>query len=328
MTSRILGLGIALPEQRLTNADLETRMETSDDWIVERTGIRERRVAAEGEWTSTLATEAGAQAIKRSGITTEDIDLVIVATLTPDQPMPSTAAYVQDNLGIRAGAFDLGAACSGFTYSLVVASSMIATGGIRNALVIGAEVLTRVVDPHDRGTAILFGDGAGAAVVGPAPEGEGILAWDIGCDGSLASILDIPAGGSRIPASAESVANKLHFAKMEGREVFRRAVRVVIDSASTTLEHAGITADQVDLFVPHQANIRIIEAVNQRLGIPMERTVVNVDRYGNTSAASIPIALAEAEHAGRIKPGDLVLLSGFGAGMTWATTLIRWSGKS
>ncbi len=324
IASQILGLGVCLPEQRLTNADLETRMETTDDWIVERTGIRERRVAAEGDWTSTLATEAGADAIKRSGLTPSDIDLVIVATLTPDQMMPATAVYVQDNLGIRGGAFDLGAACSGFAYSLVVASSMIATGGIRNALVIGAEVLTRVVDPHDRGTAILFGDGAGAAVVGPAAEGEGLLAWDLGCDGSAASILEIPAGGSRMPATPETVANKLHFARMEGREVFRRAVRAVIDSASVTLEKAGLTADDIDLFVPHQANIRIVEAVNARLGIPMERTVVNVDRYGNTSAASIPIALAEAAHEGRIKPGDLVLLSGFGAGMTWATALIKW----
>ena len=326
MAGQILGLGIALPDGVVTNFDFEARMDTSDAWIVERTGIRERRIAAEGEFTSTLAAAAGAEAIKSAGLTPSDIDLLIVATLTPDQVMPSTAAFVQDSLGLRCGSFDLGAACSGFAYALVVASSMVTTGGVRHALVIGAEVLSRFLNPEDRTTAILFGDGAGAAVVGPAPEGSGVIAWDLGCDGSAASILEIPGGGSRIPATAESVANGSHYARMEGREVFRRAVRVVVDSATTTLDRAGVKAADVDLFVPHQANVRIVEAVNQRLGIPMERTMVNVDRYGNTSAASIPIALAEAQAAGRIKPGDLVLLSGFGAGMTWATTLIRWGG--
>lgn len=308
----IAGLGTAVPEQRLTNADLEAVLDTSDEWIVERTGIRERRVAAPGEDTATLAVTAGAAAIKDANISPADIGLLVVATCTPVQAMPATAALVQDALGLHCGAFDLAAACSGFVYGLVAAAGM-APG--QPTLVIGAETLTRITDPDDRGTRILFGDGAGAAVITPsASPDRGLLSWDLGCDGSVASLLEVPVGG--------------RFIEMEGKEVFRRAVRIVVDSAAITLERAGLTPADVDLFVPHQANVRIIEACGTRLGIGAERTAVNIDRYGNTSAASIPMALAEAAEEGRLKDGDVVLLSGFGAGMTWASAVLRWEGRS
>ncbi|HUR18258.1 MAG TPA: beta-ketoacyl-ACP synthase III [Acidimicrobiales bacterium] len=311
MSFVIAGLGTAVPEQRLTNADLEAVLDTNDEWIVERTGIRERRVAGAGEDTATLAVAAGAAAIKDADLSPADIALLVVATCTPVQAMPATAALVQDALGLDCGAFDLAAACSGFVYGLVAAAGM-APG--RPALVIGAETLTRITDPDDRGTRILFGDGAGAAVLTPSSSpGNGLLAWDLGCDGSLASLLEIPAGGQ--------------FIQMEGREVFRRAVRIVVESAAVTLERAGLTPADVDLFVPHQANVRIIEACGTRLGIGAERTAVNIDRYGNTSAASIPLALAEASEEGRLDDGDIVLLSGFGAGMTWASAVLRWEGR-
>lgn len=312
MGSAVAGLGTALPEQRLTNADLEALLDTNDDWIVERTGIRERRVAAPHEDAATLAAAAGLAAIKDANLTPADIGLLVVATCTPVQAMPATAALVQDSLGLTCGAFDLSAACSGFVYGLVAASGM-APG--RPALVIGSETLTRITDPDDRGTRILFGDGAGAAVLVPSTTPDrGILAWDLGCDGSIASLLEIPVGKRYI--------------EMEGREVFRRAVRIVVDSAALVLDQAGLTPADVDLFVPHQANVRIIEACGSRLGIGPERTAVNLDRYGNTSAASIPIALAEAAEEGRLKDGDVVLLSGFGAGMTWASVVLRWEGRS
>jgi 3-oxoacyl-[acyl-carrier-protein] synthase-3 len=307
--SVIAGVGMAVPEQRVTNADFEARLDTTDAWITERTGIKERRVAAEGEKTRDLAVAAGAAALKDAGLTPDDVGLLVLATATPDQALPATAAFVQDELGTRGGAFDLGAACAGFVYGLVVASSMLANLE-GSALVIGAETLTRIVDPDDRSTAVLFGDGAGAAVLLPSVDGRGLLAWDMGCDGSAAGLLEIRPGES--------------YLRMDGREVFRRAVRVVVESAEATLRRAGMSASQVDVFVPHQANRRIIDAAASRLGIPEDRTVVNVDRYGNTSAASIPIALAEAAADGRLQDGQLVLLSGFGAGMTWASALIRW----
>ena len=301
---------MAVPASRLTNADLEQLLDTSDEWIVERTGIRERRVAAIGETSATLGAEAGAVAIKDAGLTPGDIGLVMVATCTPPQVLPSTAALVQDALGLRCGALDIGAACSGFVYGLVAAAGM---GTGQPTLLIGAETLTRITDPDDRSTRILFGDGAGAAVVGPPTrDGAGLLASDLGCDGSAAPLLEVPVGD--------------RYMRMEGSEVFRRAVRIVVDSAAVTLERAGLTAADIDLFVPHQANVRIIDACCARLGIPMERTAVNLDRYGNTSAASIPMALAEASDEGRLSPGDVVLLSGFGAGMTWASAVLRWDG--
>ena len=303
---------MAVPDGRLTNSDLERMLDTSDTWIVERTGIRERRVAAPADTSATLGAAAGAAAIKDAGLTPGDIGLVVVATCTPPQVLPSTAALVQDMLGLRCGALDVGAACAGFVYGLVMAAGMTTDAP---SLVIGAETLTRITDPDDRGTRILFGDGAGAAVVGrPADPSAGLLAWDLGCDGSAAPLLEVPVND--------------RYMRMEGKEVFRRAVRIVVESAAIVLDRAGLTAADVDVFVPHQANVRIIEASCTRLGVPMERAVVNLDRYGNTSAASIPMALAEAAEDGRIKAGDVVLLSGFGAGMTWASAVLRWDGEA
>jgi 3-oxoacyl-[acyl-carrier-protein] synthase III len=322
----IVGHGVAIPEGRLTNHDLETRVDTSDAWIVERTGIRERRIAGPAESTATLAATAAAAAIKSAGLTPTEIDLMILATASPEQPLPHTGAFVGDRLGLRCGSFDLAAACAGFVYELVVGASMLTTG-CRNVLIIGAETVSRLMDPTDRATSILFGDGAGAAVIVPADGDEGLLAWDLGCDGSAAHLLEITAGGSRLPASIETVQTRKHYMTMAGQEVFRRAVRVVVDSTTTTLERAGVAAADVDWFVPHQANIRIIEAASNRLGIPEARTVVNIERYGNTSSASIPLALFEAVDDGRVKAGDLVLLSGFGAGLTWASALLRWGDR-
>lgn len=308
----VAGCGVALPEERLTNADLERRVDTTDAWIVERTGIRERRVAGPDDTTASLAAAAAAAALKDADLTTDDVDLLLVATTTPDQQVPATAARVQDVLGVRCGALDVNAACAGFVYGLGTAAALVESGRAEHVLLVGAEVLTRVVDPDDRGTCILFGDGAGACVVSRA-EGQGdagVLSWDVGCDGSASSLLEVPVGE--------------RYLRMDGSEVFRRAVRVVVDSARKALEDADMAPEDVALFVPHQANVRIIHAAADRLGIPMTRAVVNIDRYGNTSAASIPIALAEAKDEGRMADGDLVLLSGFGAGMTWASAVVRW----
>ena len=322
----IVGWGTAVPDARVTNADLEARLDTSDAWIVERTGIRERRIAGPNESTATLATEAATQAIKRAGLIPADIDLMIIATVTPEQPIPHTGAFVGETLGLQCGSFDMNAACAGFVYELVVGASMLGMG-YEHVLLVGAETLSRIIDPEDRTTTVLFGDGAGAAVLAPMRETPGVLAWDLGCDGSAAGLLEVPAGGSRRPASAATVAGREHYLKMAGQEVFRRAVRAVVDSATLTLERAGVEASEVAWFVPHQANARIIDAAAQRLGFGPERTLVNIDRYGNTSSASIPPALFEAVDDGRVCAGDLVLCSGFGAGMTWASALLRWGAR-
>jgi 3-oxoacyl-[acyl-carrier-protein] synthase-3 len=325
----IAGWGTAVPEQRLTNADLERRVDTSDEWIVERTGIRERRIATEADTTASLAIEAGAAAIKHAGITPEDVDLLIVATATPEQPIPHTGAFVGEGLGLRCGSFDLGAGCAGFVYELVTGAALLQAGNLDHVLVVGAETLSRVVDPEDRATCILFGDAAAAFVLEASPDdAPGLLAWDLGCDGSATGLLGILAGGSRMPTTADTISEGLQYLKMQGQEVFRRAVRAVVDSARSTLERAGVAASDVDWFIPHQANMRIIEAAANRLKIPMERTVVNIDRYGNTSAASIPLAIAEAAEDRRITDGDILLLSGFGAGMTWASAVLRWGRSS
>jgi 3-oxoacyl-[acyl-carrier-protein] synthase-3 len=315
------GLGVAIPERRLTNADLAATVNTSDAWIVERTGIRERRIAADDETTATLAIDACAAAIKDAGLTPGDVDLLLVATATPEQPLPTTASFVQDGLGLSCGAFDVGAACAGFVYALVVGASLLETGGLRSVLVVGAETLSRIVDANDASTCILFGDAAGAAVLLPSVPGRGLLGWDLGCDGSAAHLLEVRAGGSRAPASASTVAAGDHFLRMEGREVFRRAVRAVVTSSTAALERASLGPADIDWFVPHQANVRIIDAAAERLGIAAARTIRNLDRYGNTSAASIPVALAE----GAFVDGDNILLSGFGAGMTWASAVLRWA---
>lgn len=325
MRASIAGWGTAVPEQRLTNADLEQRVDTNDQWIVERTGIRERRIAADGESTASLAVEAGATAIKHAGLTPDAIDLMVVATASTEQLIPHTGAFVSDGLGLRCGSFDLNAGCAGFVYELVVGASMLTAGNLDHVLLIGSETLSRVVDPQDRGTCILFGDGAAAMVLSATPDERfGLLSFDLGCDGSATSLLEIPAGGSRRPTTAETVANGEHYLKMAGQEVFRRAVRIVVDSAKIALERAQITVDDLAWFAPHQANVRIIDAAGQRLGIDAARTLVNIDRYGNTSAASIPLVLAEAADDGRLRDGDLVLLAGFGAGLTWGSAVLRW----
>ena len=308
----ITGLGTALPDTRLTNADLEARLDTSDAWIMARTGIRERRVAAPTETSGSLAVEASAAAIKDAGLVPDDVGLLVVATTTPDQALPQTSALVHEGLGLRCGAFDVGAACAGFVHGLVVGATLLDAGGLDTVVVVGSETLTRIVDPDDRQTVPLFGDGAAAAVLRPATPNYGLLAWDLGCDGSASGILAVPPGE--------------RYLRMEGQEVFRRAVRAVISSAEKALQRAGCTAADLDLFVPHQANARIIALAAERLGVPSARTMVNVDRYGNTSAASVPLALAEAADAGRLHEGDVVLLSGFGAGMAWASAVLRWGG--
>lgn len=332
LRSAVAGWGFAVPEGRLTNADLEARgLGTTDQWIFERTGIRERRITGPGETTASLGVAAGNAALKSAGITPGDLSMVIVATCTPEQPIPETSAFVADGLGVRCGAFDVGGACAGFCYALTVADGLLqaSRGALGPLLVVGAENLTRVIDPMDRSMAILFGDGAGALVLVPSdggPAGPGLLSSATGSDGALASLIEIRAGGSRLPTSAETVAAGAHWMTMEGQEVFRRAVRVVVDSSRTAMARAGVSVGQIDWFVPHQANARIVAAAASRLDIPSERCILNIDRYGNTSAASIPLALAEAADEGRFADGDLILLTGFGAGMTWATNILRWGG--
>jgi 3-oxoacyl-[acyl-carrier-protein] synthase-3 len=302
-------------------------VDTSDEWIRARSGIRERRIAAPQEATSDLAVQAGRRALEDAGIEAAQIDLLVVATLTPDYPMPSAACIVQHKLGVptTAACFDLNAACSGFIYALDTACAMIASGRYRKALVIGAEKLSSVVDWQDRGTCLLFGDGAGAAVVGLGEkQGVGLIGTRLGSLGEDTDLLVIPSGGSASPATAESFAKGGHFIKMKGKEVFKLAVRVMEEAARDILEQHSLSANQIGLVIPHQANLRIIDAIAQYLELPVERFFVNVDRYGNTSAASIPIALDEARRAGRIKDGDLTLLVAFGAGLTYGSALIRW----
>jgi 3-oxoacyl-[acyl-carrier-protein] synthase III len=325
MRAAVAGWGAAVPDGRVTNADLEQRVDTSDQWIVERTGIRERRVAGADDSTATLAIAAGAAAIKQAGITPLDIELLIVATATPEQPIPHTGAFVGEGLGLRCGSFDLAAGCAGFVYELVTGASLLASGGLGHVLVVGAETLSRIIDPDDRATVILFGDAAAAVVLEASPDdGPGLLSFDLGCDGSLAGLLEVSAGGSRRPTTEATLAEGLQYLKMQGPEVFRRAVRVVIESATTAMARAEVTPEQIDWFIPHQANARIIDAAASRLGIPPERTIVNIERYGNTSAASIPLALTEAADGGQFEDGQVILMSGFGAGMTWGSAVLRW----
>jgi len=321
----ILGLGSYVPEKVVTNKDLENMVDTTDEWIIARTGIRERRIAGEGEATSDLATKAAQLALVDAGVSASELDLIIVATVTPDMVFPSVACLVQSNLGAtNAAAFDITAVCSGFVYGLGIASQFIKTGTYRKILVIGAETLSKITDRTDRNTIIVFGDGAGAAVLGEAPSGFGILGMDLGADGTGGDLLKVPAGGSRQPASAETISGRLHFIKMDGSEVFKFAVKVMGASAIKALENANLSPADITYLVPHQANIRIIQSAAKRLGVPMDKVIVNVDKYGNTSAASIPIALDEAVQSGKIKNGDLLVLVGFGGGLTWASSVIRW----
>jgi 3-oxoacyl-[acyl-carrier-protein] synthase-3 len=323
----ILGTGSFAPARVLTNAELSQRMDTSDEWIVTRTGIRERRIAGPDESTSDMAVKAAAAALADAGLSPADIDLLVVATITPDLTMPATACMVQAKLGLptTAACFDLNAACSGFLYALDTACAMIGSGRYRHALVIGVEKLSTIVDWNDRTTCVLFGDGAGAVVVGPSTRTNvGLLGTRLGALGENVDLLYIPGGGSAAPATPESLAAGAHTIKMKGKEVFKLAVRIMEESARDILEQHGLRADQIDCVVPHQANLRIIEAIAQYLELPLDRFFINVGRYGNTSAASIPLALDEARRAGRIKAGDLTLLVAFGAGLTYGSALIRW----
>ena len=321
----ILGVGMHVPEKVLTNRDLEAMVDTSDEWIVSRTGIRERRIASRDQASSDLAYEASLKALERAGIAAEDLDLILVATITPDMAFPATACILQDKLGARkAAAFDLSAACSGFIYGLAAASSFISTGMYKYVLVVGAECLSRITDYEDRNTCILFGDGAGAAVLGPVREGAGFRSFVLGADGSGGDLLKLPAGGSRLPITGEVLAQRLQYLKMAGRDVFKFAVRVMGNSANEALEKAGLSREDIDLLVPHQANMRIIQAALERLGLEPEKCAVNLDRYGNVSAASIPIALAEAGETGRVKSGDRLLLVGFGGGLTYGACVLIW----
>ena len=315
----ITGLGAYAPERRLTNADLEKLVNTSDEWIIERTGIRERRIAADDQALTDLAMPAAETALAQAGLTGADIDLLIVATVTPDMSFPSTSAMLADKLGaVNAGAYDLSAGCTGFVYAVVQAYGMLASGVAKRALVIGGDLLSRIFDWDDRSTVVLFGDGAGAVVL-EVTEQPGFLAFELGADGSGGENLWLPGSGSRLFENPEQ------YVKMNGREVFKFATRILVQSAEDTLARGGFTIDDVDVYIPHQANVRIIDHATKKLGIPSDRVVINVDRYGNTSSGSIPLALAEAQADGRLQPGQLVLMTGMGAGLTWGSALMRWT---
>jgi 3-oxoacyl-[acyl-carrier-protein] synthase-3 len=335
----ITGLGTHLPATVVTNDDLAGILDTSDEWIRQRTGIRERRVAEPGACASDLGIPAAERALFDAGLLPEQVDLVITASISPDQTFPATASRIAFETGcVNAGSYDISAGCTGFVYALAMATGAVASGIRENVLVVGAEAISRILDWEDRATAVLFGDGAGAAVVSPmtgAPAiglpgrsvPRGILGFDLGCDGSGSDTLVMPAGGSRLPASHATVDARQHFMKMKGSEVFKFATRVVAGSAGRVLERCGRTVEDVDLFVPHQANLRIIEAACKKLGIADDKVYTNLQRYGNTSCASIPLCLHEARAEGRLKYGDLVLLMGFGAGLTWGACLLEWGGE-
>jgi 3-oxoacyl-[acyl-carrier-protein] synthase-3 len=326
LRTRIVGTGSYCAAGVLTNFDLEKMVDTSDDWIVERTGIRERRVAAAGVNTSDMAAAALRSALEMAGRTANDLDMIICGTVTPDRPLPANAAYVQQKIGAtnHCASFDLAAACAGFIYGLSIADSFIRTGKAKTVGVIGVELLSRVLDYRDRNTCVLFGDGAGAVVVTADRGGAGVLSTHLYTDGSLTELLIIPAGGSRMPASAESVAARKHYVSMEGKEVFRYAVRYLSQATETALAQNGLAPDDIDLVVAHQANIRILEGVAKRVKIPLDRFVLNIERYGNTSSASIPIALDEAVRAGRVAAGNKLLMVALGGGISWGSAAVEW----
>lgn len=320
----ILGLGSYVPEKIMTNFDLTKLVDTSDEWIKTRTGISERRIAADSEATSDMAVKSAIKAISDSKIKTDDIGLIIVATITPDYQFPATACIVQEKLGIKdAVAFDISAACSGFIYALEIGRQFILSSKYKNALIIGAEKMSSVIDWTDRNICVLLGDGAGACVLGEVEKGKGILETYMKVNGKLADIIKMPAGGAVMPSSLETVNNKLHFMKMEGREVYKHAVTIMYKSCLESLKQCGLTIDDIDWFIPHQANIRIIQAVAERLNLPLKKVYTNLERYGNMSSASIPVAFDEAAKDGSIKKGDKILLIAFGAGITWGSTIIQ-----
>lgn len=320
----ITGLGAYLPEKVLTNFDLEKIVETTDEWIRTRTGISERHVAAANQSSSDLAFPAAQEALKNAGLTAKDLDLIIVATTSPDMLFPSTACYLQAKLGASCGAFDMAAACSGFPYAVAVGESFVKSGLYKNVLVAGAEAITKFIDWKDRSTCVLFGDGAGAAVISRSKDGHGILASYLGADGTQSEILQIPAGGSMIPPSEESVKNGLHYLRMQGPELFKIAVKTMEQAVLEVLKRENLTVKDINCLIPHQANNRILQAVADRLEIPSEKVFINVNRYGNMSSASTAVALYEAVKSGTIKKGDYVVLVAFGGGLTWAANLIKW----
>ena len=323
--TRISGWGMYVPERRLTNFDLEKMVDTSDEWIVEHTGIRERRIAAPDETTRTMSVAASRRAIEKAGIKPTDIDLIIAATSSSDYLMPAVATQIQADLGAaNVPAFTLVAGCSGFVYGLVNAHSLITSGAFRRVLVIGAETISRTVDWEDRSTCVLFGDGAGAVIVEASDTPGGLVGFELGADGSRWDVLMVPGGGIVHPPSHEMVDQKLYAVRMNGRALFEFATHIVPEATRRVLEQTGLTVDDIALFIPHQANIRITQLVAQALGLPMERVMVNLDKYGNTSAASIPLALVEALEEGRIRPGDYVMMVAFGAGLSWGAVLWQW----
>jgi 3-oxoacyl-[acyl-carrier-protein] synthase III len=322
---KIVGTGMYVPDQVLTNADLEKMVDTSDEWITSRSGIKERHIARADQATSDMCLEAARRAIKNAHLEPSDIDLIIVTTVTPDQPLPTTACFVQAGLGLpNVPAFDMAAACTGFIYGLSVSEGLILSGSVRRILLISAEMLTKVTNWKDRSTCVLFGDAAGAVVLEESRDGSGLLASFLGADGSLSGLLEIPAGGTRLPASFQTVAENHHTIIMKGNEVYKHAVKRMGESAEEALKRAGVTKEQVDVFIPHQANIRIIEAVGERLKIPREKVYVNIERYGNVSAATIPVAIHELRQLKRFKPGSILLMSAFGGGFTWGGAVYRW----
>ncbi len=320
----ILGLGAYVPEKIMTNHDLEKIVDTSDEWIQTRTGIKERRIAEAGTPTSELAAKAALEALESAKLKPTDLDLIILATVSPDMVFPSTACIVQNKIGAQCAAFDISAACSGFPYGLTIAEGLIRSGVYKHILVIGAEVISVYINWKDRSTCVLFGDGAGAAVLGEAKDGHGILSTYWGSDGSQAKLLQIPAGGSAIPTSNESISQGLHYVQMEGSEIFKSAVRIMSDSVLEVIKRANMKLEDVDCLIPHQANLRILNAVSERIGIDPNKVYINLDRYGNMSAASTAVALYEAAKEGKIKKGSNVVLVAFGSGLTWAACAIRW----
>ena len=321
----IVGTGSSLPDRILTNAELEKMVDTSDEWIATRTGIRERRVAGETEPMSLFATRAAEAALAAAETKAADLDLVLCATVTPDMPIPSTACIIQDKLGAKkAAAFDMAAGCSGFLYGLTVAERFLASPQYESILLIGAEVLSKYVDWKDRTTCVLFGDGAGAVVLKAGKAPYGVLATTLRADGALADFIHVPAGGTREPASEKTIAERRHYIRMKGNETFKMAVRSMEEASRQVLERAGLSTSDVAMFIPHQANLRIIDAVGTRLGLRPDQVLINIERVGNTSAASIPVALDEAARAGKLKRGDVVLLAAFGTGLTWGAAVLRW----
>lgn len=324
-SAAIAGTGVSVPAKIITNDDLSRMVETSDEWIMTRTGIKERRVVEDGQAASDLGFEASASALKSAGMSAGDIDLIIAATMTPDKLCPSTACIIQEKLGAgKAAAVDIGAACSGFVYGLSLGRGAIVSGEARNVLLVATEALSRFIDWSDRASCVLFGDAAGAVVLKPSYNGHGVLATMLGADGGGKNLIEIPAGGSREPASRETVEGKRHFLRLSGQEVFKVGVRTMVQALEDVLRKAGVSKDDLALLVPHQANRRILDSVADGIGLPAEKLFLNLEKYGNTSAASVPVALHEARAQGRIKPGDLVATVSFGAGLTWGASVIRW----